>query len=48
VAQKEVTESHQPFCVAAGLEALASPCMPERRLGETGVQKPQAKPAMLL
>jgi hypothetical protein len=36
-AQKEVTESHQPFCVGAGFEALATPGMPERRLGETGI-----------
>jgi hypothetical protein len=48
MAQKEVTESHQPLCVGAGFEALTSPGMPERRLGETGVEKPQAKPAMLL
>jgi hypothetical protein len=48
VAQQEVTESHQPFCVGAWLEALTTLGMPERRLGETGVEKSQTKPAMLL
>jgi hypothetical protein len=46
VAQKEVTESYQPLGVRAWLEALTTPRVPKRRLGETGVQKPQTKPAM--
>jgi hypothetical protein len=43
-----VTQGHQSFGVGAWSELLATLRMPERRRRKTGVQKPQANPAMSL